>query len=59
MDRIITLPGGTGVLLKDEPLPATITEILALWDAERSAGLPPHERIKALSRASQNERASR
>jgi len=40
------------------PCPTT-TEILALWDAERSAGLPPHERIKALSRASENEMASR
>ena len=37
----------------------SIDSILADWDAERSAGLPPHERIKALSRASENERASR
>jgi len=37
----------------------TIERILADWDRERSAGLPPHERIEALSRASQNERASR
>lgn len=37
----------------------TTEEIILIWNAERSAGLPPHERVKALSRASENERASK
>jgi len=37
----------------------TVERVLADWDRERSAGLPPNERKEALERASKNERASR